>query len=151
MTRILVAVTAVAALAVAGCGSSSGTTSSSPPSTATVATSTTASTSPTAAAKPASTGAGTLSISANPSGMLMFSTDSLTAKAGRVTIAFTNNAPLDHNFTLATASGTILGATPTFEGGTKTLTLNLKPGTYTYYCSVPGHRMAGMHGTLVVS
>jgi len=30
------------------------------------------------------------------------------------------------------------------------LTLDLKAGTYTFYCSVPGHRQAGMHGTLVV-
>ena len=45
----------------------------------------------------------------------------------------------------------MLGATPTFAGGTKRLTLNLKPGKYTFYCSVPGHRQAGMEGTLSVS
>ena len=37
-----------------------------------------------------------------------------------------------------------------FSGGSKTLSLNLKPGTYKFYCSVPGHRQAGMEGTLTV-
>jgi uncharacterized cupredoxin-like copper-binding protein len=44
-----------------------------------------------------------------------------------------------------------VGATPTFSGGSKTLVVHLKPGTYTFYCSVPGHRAAGMQGTLTVS
>jgi uncharacterized cupredoxin-like copper-binding protein len=57
-----------------------------------------------------------------------------------------------HNMTIQQGtSGPVLGATPTFQGGTKTLTLDLKPGTYTFYCSVPGHRAAGMQGTLTVS
>ena len=69
-----------------------------------------------------------------------------------MTIQFTNSAPLTHNLTIQQgANGAGIGATPTFQGGTKTLTVNLKPGTYTFYCSVPGHRQAGMQGTLTVS
>ncbi len=149
MTRILLAASAVTALALAGCGSSSSSTSSS--STAPAAPTSTAAPASSTPAAPATAVASAVLIAANPSGSLMFTTDKLTAKAGKVTIKFTNSSPLNHNFTLATASGTMLGATPTFTGGTKTLTLDLKPGTYTYYCSVPGHRMAGMQGTLVVS
>jgi uncharacterized cupredoxin-like copper-binding protein len=52
--------------------------------------------------------------------------------------------------TVASSSGAVLGALETFQGGTKTLTLNLKPGSYKFYCSVPGHRAAGMEGTLTV-
>jgi plastocyanin len=94
--------------------------------------------------------AGTLKLAADPSGGLSYDTKQLSAKAGRVTIAFTNAAALEHNVTIA-QSGTQLGATPTFSGGTRMLTLNLKPGTYTFYCSVPGHRQSGMEGTLRVS
>jgi plastocyanin len=67
-----------------------------------------------------------------------------------VAIAFANKATLEHNFTVASSSGAVLGATPTFSGGAKSLTLNLTPGTYKFYCTVPGHRQAGMEGTLVV-
>jgi plastocyanin len=94
--------------------------------------------------------AGTLKLAADPTGLLSYDTKQLSAKAGRVTIAFTNVASLEHNVTIA-QGGTPLGATPTFSGGTRTLTLNLKPGTYTFYCSVPGHRQSGMEGTLRVS
>ena len=62
----------------------------------------------------------------------------------------TNMSPLGHNVTVESSSGKILGATPTFQGSSKTLTLNLKPGTYKFFCSVPGHRAAGMEGTLTV-
>jgi uncharacterized cupredoxin-like copper-binding protein len=41
--------------------------------------------------------------------------------------------------------GKIVGA-----GQSSTLTLKLKPGTYTYYCPVPGHRQAGMVGRITV-
>lgn len=136
---------AILALGISACGGSSKTTTTSP---APASTPATTSTSPATTPTPA---AGTLTIAADPSGQLKFTKTSLTAKAGKVTIQFTNNAPLAHNLTIQQGTGgPKLGATPTFMGGTKTLTLNLKPGTYTFFCSVPGHRDAGMHGTLTV-
>jgi plastocyanin len=91
-----------------------------------------------------------LKLAANPSGQLSYDTKQLSAKAGTVTIEMTNMSPLEHNVTVASGSS-VLGATPTFSGGSRKLTLSLKPGTYTFYCSVPGHRQAGMEGTLSVS
>src|SRR5664280_2683101 len=52
---------------------------------------------------------------------------------------------------IVSAITAVLGATPTFAGGTRVLTLKLKPGKYAFYCSVPGHRQGGMEGTLTVS
>ena len=106
--------------------------------------------SPAPSSSPAAGPSTSLKLAANPGGELDYNTRQLTAKAGRVTIAMTNMSPLEHNVTVARGS-TVLGATPTFQGGSKSLTLNLKPGTYTFYCSVPGHRAAGMEGTLTVT
>jgi plastocyanin len=105
----------------------------------------------TGAQPPASAGGGTpLKLVANPTGLLNFDTKQLRAKAGAVAITLSNGSPLEHNLTVAQGA-TVLSATPTFMGGSRTLTLTLKPGTYTFYCSVPGHRQAGMEGTLKIS
>ena len=98
----------------------------------------------------AATAASSLKLAANPEGLLKYDTKTLSAKAGTVTISMANMSPVEHNVTVASGT-TVLGATPTFMGGTRTLSLKLKPGTYTFYCSVPGHRQAGMEGTLTVS
>jgi plastocyanin len=106
---------------------------------------------PAPASSPAPGAAGSaLKLAANPAGQLSFDTKQLSAKAGQVTITMTNMSPLEHDVTVASGS-TVLGASPRFVGGSKTLTLSLKAGTYTFYCSVPGHRQAGMEGTLTVS
>jgi plastocyanin len=136
-------------LVLTGCGSSSSSTSSSASTPASTPATTSSATSSTPAPA-ASAGGSTLSLAANPEGNLKFDATSLSAKAGKVTINFTNQASLEHNVTVASSSGSVVGATPTFQGGAKTLTVSLTPGTYKFYCSVPGHRQAGMEGTLTV-
>lgn len=150
--------TGVLLAGLAGCGSSSSSsTSSSSESTSAAPTTTTASTaaSSTASTAPArgaatSGGAQVVKLAANPEGSLSYDTTALTAHPGKVTIEFTNMAPLQHNVTVASSGGSTLGATPTFSGATKSVTLELKTGTYTFFCSVPGHRQGGMQGTLTV-
>ena len=152
MSRFSALALIVAALAVglAACGSSSKSSSSST-SSAPAASSSTSSTS-SGGASASGGGGSTLSQAANPSGQLKFTKSSLSAKAGKVTVDFANMSSVPHNFTVQQGTnGKTLGATPTFSGGTKTLTVSLKPGKYTFFCSVPGHRQAGMVGTLTVS
>lgn len=144
-----------AGVLVAGCGSSSSssTSSTTESSAAAPATTSTAASSSSAAgaSTPAPSGAAqVLKLAADPSGGLSYNTTALTAHPGKVTIEFTNSAPIEHNVTVASGAGATEGATPTFSGATKSITLNLKAGTYSFYCSVPGHRQAGMQGTLKV-
>jgi plastocyanin len=137
---------AVLAVLVAGCGSSS------KPSGASAAAASGSSTK--AGTVPANTAGAssftTLAIAADPTGQLKFDKSSLTAKEGTLTISFTNQASLDHNFTIE-RNGKVVAATPTFQGGSKTLKVGLSPGTYTFLCTVPGHAAAGMKGTLTIT
>ncbi|HEX3801730.1 MAG TPA: plastocyanin/azurin family copper-binding protein [Solirubrobacteraceae bacterium] len=120
-------------------------------STSTAATSTTA---PSAATTPttATTAvpAGAIPISAPADGKIMFNTKTLTAPAGKDTFAFTNESAVGHNFTIL-KNGKVIGATPTFTGGVRLLTVTLAAGTYTFECTVPGHAQLGMKGTLTVT
>lgn len=151
MPRLSVLTLAVGLLALAGCGSSSSTTSSSA-STATTTTAgpTTTAASPTTSSSTSASTGQALALEANPEGQLKYNKTSLTANAGKVAIDFTNKSPLGHNMTIESSSGATVGATPTFQGGSKSLSVDLKAGTYKFFCSVPGHRMAGMEGTLTV-
>jgi plastocyanin len=95
----------------------------------------------------------TTEIDADPSGLLAFTQKSVSLKAGKATINFINRAPIAHNLTIqggTGATGPFVAGTATFATGTAKLTATLKPGTYTFYCSVPGHRASGMQGTLTV-
>jgi plastocyanin len=140
---------AAAVVVLAGCGSSKETSSSASTPAASTPATTSAST-PTSTTTSSAPASGSLSLAANPEGQLKYSTSTLTANAGKVSIDFTNMSPLEHNVTIESSSHAVVGATPTFKGESKTLSVTLKPGTYKFYCSVPGHRMAGMEGTLVV-
>jgi plastocyanin len=97
-----------------------------------------------------STASSSIKLAAGPGAQLSFDAKQLSAKPGRVSIVFTNATPIEHNATVE-QGGKVLGATPTFVGGSRTLTITLARGAYTFFCSVPGHRQAGMEGTLNVS
>jgi plastocyanin len=94
--------------------------------------------------------ASTIDIEADPSGGLSFTTKEATAKAGKVTVDFENSSPVPHNVTIEDEGGETVAATETITESSESVTANLKPGTYTYYCSIPGHRESGMEGTLTV-
>jgi plastocyanin len=80
---------------------------------------------------------------------LAFNTTKLSAKAGKVTIDFKNPSALEHNVVIEQNGKELAGFEPITEGE-ESETAELKPGTYTFFCSVPGHRPAGMEGTLTV-
>jgi plastocyanin len=95
-------------------------------------------------------GAGeTLQLAADPSGALKFDKTSLEATAGNVTIDFTNDSSLPHDVKLQ-GPGVDGEGTDPITGSSTSVTLDLQPGEYTFYCSVDGHRAAGMEGKLVV-
>src|SRR4051812_6041106 len=90
----------------------------------------------------------TLSVEASETA-LAFDTTKLSAKAGKVTIDFKNPSAIPHNVVIEESGKELAGFEPITEGE-KSETAELKQGTYTFYCSVPGHREAGMEGTLTV-
>jgi plastocyanin len=90
----------------------------------------------------------TLQLAASPT-ELAFDKTELSAKAGEVTVDFENPSAIPHNVVIEEEGKELAGFEPITEGK-ESETATLKPGTYTFYCSVPGHREAGMEGTLVV-
>ena len=136
---------ALASVALAACGSSNSGSS-------TTATSGGGeSTSGGGAAKEESGGGGsTVKFETDPGGELAYTTTTATAKAGTVTVDFNNPQELTHDVAIEDSSGKEVGATELIAGGSDSTTVNLKPGTYHYFCTVPGHREAGMEGTLTV-
>jgi plastocyanin len=144
MPKLLVLGAAVAALAAAGCGGGGGSNTSTASSAPAAA-----STTPAPASGGSSSGGTQLSLAADPSGSLKFDKSSLSAKAGKVTITMDNPSAIAHGVAIkgngVNSTGSIVN-----KGGKSVVTANLKPGTYTFYCPVPGHEQAGMKGTLTV-
>lgn len=142
-------VLAIAALALVACGSSSDSSSS------TTETSGGESTSGGGAAKEESSSGGggsasTLKFEADPNGELAYTTTSATAKAGKVTVEFKNPQALTHDVAIENSKGEEVGATELIASGSDTTTVDLEPGKYHFFCTVPGHREAGMEGVLTV-
>lgn len=97
----------------------------------------------------AATPTNTLRIAADPTGESAYNRTSATVSTGPLTIRFANDSPVPHNVTIA-RGGRVVAPTSTIHGGRTTATATLPAGDYVFYCSVDGHRQAGMHGTLTV-
>jgi plastocyanin len=137
LTALVVGLAALGLLAAAGCGGTGNDTAGT--------TGTTAGTTGTTAGGQAQ---GTvIDITASEQG-LAFQQQRVTAPAGTITLRMTNPSPLEHNIAMdrpRRVLGQVVG-----QGGVSEITVDLPPGEYEYYCSVPGHREGGMVGTLVV-
>jgi plastocyanin len=128
---------ALLALVVAGCGGSSSNSST----TSTGAAST----------QPASGGGQTEKLSADPNGALKFTQTSLSATSGAVTIQMTNpsSSGVEHGVAVE-GNGVDQDGQIVQPGGTSTVSVNLKPGEYEFYCPFDSHKQQGMTGTLTV-
>ena len=106
--------------------------------------------------KPAVEKGGKLEIPADPTGQLAYLTNKASAEPGSVEVSMPNMSGVSHNIAIetgtggATAKGAALASSQFVTKGSASIKVNLKPGTYTFFCEAPGHRAAGMYGTLTV-
>ncbi len=99
--------------------------------------------------KPAVEKSGVVEIDADPTGQLKFLASSASATPGKVVLRMKNASSTPHDIAITGGGVSQVGQVVT-GGGVSTVSASLKPGQYTFYCSVPGHRAAGMVGTLTV-
>ena len=151
MRRLTVAVlAAVLVVAAAGCGSS-GKKSSSASGSSSSSNSGGAYGGSGGASSGAKAAGSKLKLAADEEGKLYFNPSKLSAKAGKATLVMNNPKTTGKMHGIAVEGngldkdGKVVGA-----GSTSTLSVTLKPGKYTFYCPVPGHRQGGMQGTLTV-
>jgi plastocyanin len=96
-----------------------------------------------------SAGGETLEFSAPADGSLKFDQGDVTAKAGKVTVKFNNPSSVPHAVEIE-GNGVEEETETVTDSEAPPITVDLKPGTYEYYCPVAGHEAAGMKGTLTV-
>jgi plastocyanin len=92
---------------------------------------------------------GKLAIPADPNGGLAYQFGSAEAQSGSLQIDSENKSTVDHNIALEGAGVNEEGEIVN-NGGISKITADVKPGEYTFFCSVPGHREGGMEGKLTV-
>jgi plastocyanin len=137
------------AVATAGCGGGDGSSSNDAKSTTTSKTTTTTDKSGDYGTAGKSASETTLDLGVLP-GKFQFDKAALTAKAGKVTLKLTNSESIQHNIAIKDSKGKELGAGDIVgDGDVSTVTVDLEPGTYEYFCTP--HEALGMKGELTVS
>jgi len=92
---------------------------------------------------------GVLTIPADPGGSTAYQFADAQAPTGQLEIRSPNESSVDHDIAIEGDGVDEKGETVK-NGAVSQFSVNLKPGEYTFYCSVDGHRDAGMEGTLTV-
>jgi plastocyanin len=87
---------------------------------------------------------------ASPSGDFAYNVSEASASPGRSRLQFVNPQNVLHNVVIEGHDGKPIGGTKPIRRGITSTHVVLKPGVYVVYCSVPGHRKAGMVGHLTV-
>jgi uncharacterized cupredoxin-like copper-binding protein len=82
---------------------------------------------------------------------LKYDKKKLKAHTGKITIVMKNPSSLFQHDVAIKIKGKVHKSKLAGTNKTVKLTLTLKPGKYTFYCTVPGHAAAGMKGTLTVT
>ena len=146
---ILIAALALATLGLAACGGDDDSSDTSE-TTAMTSETTTSDTSEQTTTETTGGAGGTVSFQADPGGALAYTETEATAKAGENTIEFDNPASIPHDVVIEDEGGNEIAKTEVITSSSTSTTANLEKGSYTFYCSIPGHREAGMEGTLTV-
>lgn len=82
---------------------------------------------------------------------LAYETHHVTIEHGETLLHFENPQLEVHDVDLENEDGELIADMETIGGGYADVPIYyLDPGEYTFYCSVPGHREAGMEGTVTV-
>jgi plastocyanin len=96
--------------------------------------------------KPALEKTGSVQIDADPTGQLAFVTNQASGTTGKITVKMQNKSGTPHDIVI---DGKGAGKQVT-NGGISSFSATFAKGSYTFYCSVPGHNAAGMVGKLTV-
>jgi uncharacterized cupredoxin-like copper-binding protein len=92
---------------------------------------------------------GVLTIPADPNGSTAYQFADADAPAGQLTIRSPNESSVDHDIAVE-GNGVNKKGAVVKDGGVSEFQVDLRPGEYTFYCTVDGHRQAGMEGKLTV-
>lgn len=94
---------------------------------------------------------GRLEIPADPNGQLAYTVSDATAEPGALQIDSPNESTIPHDIALESPEGAELAKGETVSGGgVSTINVDVRGGDYTFFCTLPGHREAGMEGRLTV-
>ena len=94
--------------------------------------------------------ASTITAEADPGGGLAWTETEITGAAGPSTLEMVNESSTPHNLLVEDENGEVLAETDVASGANATASADLEAGSYTFFCDIPGHREAGMEGTLTI-